>query len=75
MPEPRHSANGHGTRFGHEFRAVVRDGQEIRQLRCPRCGTWGDIDDDQYHGRVSIFHDEPGCLHALHIAGLVNPGA
>jgi hypothetical protein len=31
-----------------------RDGKIINQLCCPDCETWGDLDDDQYNGRVSI---------------------
>lgn len=41
-------------------RSVIRDGVPIWELRCPGCGTWGEIDDDQFHGRVSVWHD-PGC--------------
>lgn len=41
---------------------VARDGRPVRQLRCPVCGMWGDLDDDQFHGTVSIDHsDQPGC--------------
>jgi hypothetical protein len=32
----------------------------IIQLRCPGCGKWGDLDDDQLHGRVSTHHEECG---------------
>lgn len=39
-----------------------RDGELVWQLQCPACGHWGDIDDDQLHGRVSVNHGplEPG---------------
>ena len=30
-------------------------------LTCPGCGEEGYIDDDQFHGRVSVHHDEPHC--------------
>ena len=30
------------------------DGKPIIKFRCPGCGGWGSIDDDQYNGRVSI---------------------
>jgi hypothetical protein len=40
-------------------RKVLRDGEIICQLKCPGCQTWGDIDDDQWHGKVSI--DCPTC--------------
>ena len=29
-------------------------------IRCPACGHEGIIDDDQFHGRVSINHDDCG---------------
>jgi len=25
-------------------------------VRCPQCGHWGEIDDDQLHGRISTDH-------------------
>ncbi len=27
----------------------------IKQARCPQCGIWADLDEDQYHGRVSML--------------------
>lgn len=42
------------------LRLVIRDGEEVILGRCPGCGEWGDLDDDQLHGRVSTHHD-PGC--------------
>jgi len=30
------------------------------KFKCPACGEWGTIDDDQFNGRISILH-EPGC--------------
>jgi hypothetical protein len=48
-----------------ELRHVLRDGEWIWQLRCPRCGKWGLIDDDQLRGRVSILHEECG-FHETH---------
>lgn len=35
---------------------VVRDGTPVWKLRCPGCGEWADIDDDQFHGRASVDH-------------------
>ena len=29
--------------------------EQIRQLHCPDCKIWGDIDDDQYNGRISVL--------------------
>lgn len=42
------------------IRQVKRDGALIWQLCCPGCGKWGEIDDDQLHGRVSTLHEECG---------------
>lgn len=42
------------------LRRVQRDGEYIWQVCCPRCEKWGDVDDDQLHGRVSMLHDECG---------------
>lgn len=33
------------------------------QLQCPGCGQWAYIDDDQYHGRVSVDHTNEGCTY------------
>lgn len=30
-------------------------------FECPGCGTWAYLDDDQWHGRVSVDHDSMGC--------------
>lgn len=45
------------------LRLVMRDGEEIVVGRCPQCGSWAELDDDQLHGRVSTEHatDEGGC--------------
>jgi len=37
------------------LRCRKRDGGLIRQAQCPDCGIWGELDDDQYHGRVSML--------------------
>ena len=34
---------------------VMLDGKEVKKFCCPECGVWGYIDDDQFHGRVSIL--------------------
>jgi hypothetical protein len=45
-----------------EVRRVQRNGELVLQLRCPGCGTWADLDDDQVHGRVNIECDAgTGC--------------
>lgn len=47
------------------MRDVTIDGKPTVKLRCPKCGVWGEIDDDQYEGRVSVYHD--GCdFHETH---------
>lgn len=38
----------------YSVRDVVRDGATVLQMACPGRGKWQDLDDDQYHGRVSI---------------------
>jgi hypothetical protein len=35
-------------------------------LRCPGCGHWGEIDDDQLHGRVSVDHTDCRCGCTFH---------
>ncbi len=31
------------------------------KLKCPKCSEWCYLDDDQFHGRVSTFHDVKEC--------------
>ncbi len=54
------------------LKSVRRDGGIVWKFRCPDCHQWGDIDDDQFRGRVSIDHTDTGCtfhqaydLHAM----------
>jgi hypothetical protein len=42
------------------LRTVVRDDEPMIQVRCPNCGSWGDIDGDQLHGRALTQHVECG---------------
>lgn len=53
------------------LRSVRRDGAVVWLLRCPVCKSWGEIDEDQFHGRVSVDHtDDPGCtFHETHNYG------
>lgn len=38
-------------------RDVLRGNREDGWLfECPGCGTWAYLDDDQWHGRVSVDH-------------------
>lgn len=47
--------------------SVRQDGAIVWLLRCPECGTWAEIDDDQYHGRVSVQCVTEGCrFHETH---------
>jgi hypothetical protein len=43
------------------LRMIERDGQPVKQLRCPHCGLWADVDDDQARGVVSVIC--PQCRH------------
>ncbi len=36
---------------------VISDGKPIKKLRCPDCGNFGEIDDDQFYGRISTLCD------------------
>lgn len=36
--------------------AQIREVEGAWELRCPECGRWSGIDDDQLHGRVSVDH-------------------
>lgn len=38
----------------YEMKRTVLDGNKEWKMKCPGCEAWGFIDDDQYHGRVSI---------------------
>lgn len=35
-------------------------------FECPGCGTWAYLDDDQWHGRVSVDHASMGCTGGYH---------
>ena len=52
-----------------ETKKSILDEKEITKLKCPGCGQWGSIDDDQYHGRISIWC-ECGFHETLDIAYL-----
>ena len=47
------------------IRHVTRDGAPVIKLRCPSCGVFADMDDDQYRGRVSV-DCECGAFHETH---------
>ena len=48
------------------YNAVTRDGVVGWLWECPGCGTWGNLDDDQWHGRVSVDHAADGCPGGYH---------
>ena len=31
------------------------------KLKCPKCGEWCYLDDDQFNGKISIYHDVDNC--------------
>ena len=45
----------------YEVSHRMRDDIGVIVFKCPNCGEQGDIDDDQYHGRISIHHAVKGC--------------
>ena len=47
-----------------QLRWVRRDGEMVWKLCCPQCGHWGEIDDDQLHGRVSLDHTNCGISYS-----------
>lgn len=52
-------------KFGR-LQQVLIDGKPRWRFECPGCGTWGPLDDDQLHGRVSIDHASHGCPVGYH---------
>ena len=53
------------TEFGR-LRRVQIDGEPVWCLECPGCGQWGELDDYQLHGRVSVDHATDGCAGGYH---------
>ncbi len=53
------------TRLG-VIRRVIRDQRFVYLLECPGCGRRGELDDDQWHGRVSVDHASMGCPGGYH---------
>lgn len=53
------------TPFGIMGKRII-DGDPVWSLRCPGCGTWGLLDDDQLHGRISVDHAADGCTGGYH---------
>ena len=49
----------------NDLRVGTLDGRIIVRLRCPGCGVWGLVDEDQLSGRVSLAC--PNCsFHETH---------
>lgn len=46
---------------GLKLRRRLRDGAIIYEGRCPKCGWWEALDDDQLAGRVSSECSNPNC--------------
>lgn len=46
-----------------DLESVIQDGETVWKLKCPQCGHWGQIDDDQLHGRVSLDHTNCGVTY------------
>lgn len=48
---------------GYQIARFTTDGKPSIKFKCPGCDEWGNIDNDQFHGNVSIdcvdceFHD------------------
>lgn len=51
-----------------------RDGRSAIKFKCPGCGIWGNIDSDQYHGRISIRCTECDFHKTINLARLVAVG-
>lgn len=56
------------TEFGQIMRATVQENgrKDIFILTCPGCSVRAYLDDDQYHGRVSVDHAADGCTGGYH---------
>lgn len=46
---------------GYLYCKMKHGDNTVVQFKCPGCGNWGDLDDDQFNGRVSIFDDRKEC--------------
>jgi len=49
-----------------DYRAVLRDGSQEWLWKCPGCGEWGSLDNDQWLGNVSVDHASDGCVGLYH---------
>jgi hypothetical protein len=60
----------------YDLRLVTLDGEKAWKLRCPSCGDEKYLDDDQFHGRVSVlcdcgFHETVNFSHLQQARGQV----
>lgn len=44
-----------------DVKLVSLDGVPTHKFRCPKCGQWAYLDDDQFFGRVSVQCATQGC--------------
>jgi hypothetical protein len=57
-----------------DIRLVSLDGVLTHKVKCPKCDTWGYIDDDQFFGWVSLACGTPECdFHETHDLSEVVP--
>jgi len=50
-----------------EIKQVLRDGQKVWKVKCPKCGIWADADHDQFDGKVSLDCPNTVCdYHETH---------
>lgn len=57
-----------GGRLKNRVRVVMVDGKPTFKFQCPKCNIRGSLDDDQFHGRVSILCD-CGFHETIDVAG------
>lgn len=59
---------------GYQLKLVRRDGKPVTKFQCPQCSLWGDIDEDQFYGRVSIQCPECTFHETIDLSALVEKG-
>lgn len=52
------------------LKLTKRDGVPVVKLQCPKCEVWGDIDQDQIEGKISLlcecgFHETENIIKKL----------
>jgi len=56
----------------YKIKKIKLDGKPAIKFKCPKCGEWAYIDDDQFNGRVSILHEECGFHETINLKELTN---